>query len=379
MPPALFLQSDVKDPYVLYEQMLLLNPVYWYEQQQLCAIYSYRECLSVLNNSDAHIPSVSPDNKDSLNDYAARTAKQLARLNNGHDHEITKAAAILLAGKMKKVSTADIMETLIDKNEIDWVDAVCKKLPVTVLLKSLFFSEEAIDCIAGKMDQLVKIMLPNKTESDVMAINAIAPGICKLVEEHLTASAFLAPVVNAIAEKYTVEADHALAICVSNIIGLVIQGYDACRGLLSNSLLQMLCRPRLSDKKFIEKSVIETLRFDPPVHNTKRIAARDISLAGIEIKNGTMILLVLAAANRDGSVFNQPSVFDIERNNNHVHLTFGTGRHMCVANHFSVALATTALSWLFERFSNIELIEKNIQYEPLMNVRLAKRLMLKLG
>jgi cytochrome P450 len=114
------------------------------------------------------------------------------------------------------------------------------------------------------------------------------------------------------------------------------------------------------------------LRFDPPIHNTRRIATQDIFIGESLIKKNDSILIVLASANRDPQKFENALDFDIKRNNNNENLTFGTGGHMCVAKHFSIHLATEALWFLFDEYKTIKLLENNIQYEPMINVRLPK-------
>lgn len=123
-----------------------------------------------------------------------------------------------------------------------------------------------------------------------------------------------------------------------------------------------------------EKSVIETLKFDPPVHNTKRVAVNDIVLNNAVIKKGEALFVVLAAANRDPQQFNNPNTYHIERTNNIEHLRFGYGSHSCMAKHFSVSLTTETLSCLFKQYKNIRLLEKNILYEPIINARLPKNM-----
>ena len=381
MPPTLFFQSDIHDPYKLYGTMLRENPVYWDEHNKLWAVYSYKDCVSILCNSTAHIPAINVKNNDRLGEYALLITDQLARLNNGSQHEIARQAAMLLAGKMKPVSINNILGKLIATGETDWVDAVCKKLPAMAVLKSFDFSKEDTDLITGKITALVKIMLPYKTSEEVKEINEISREIYVVIEKHLCMTAFLAPVIVSLTEKHKIEYSHAIVLCVSNLIGLVIQSYDAGRGILSNALLQMLNKKNSShtdfvSKLFLEKNIIETLRFDPPVQNTRRIARSAILLPNARIKKGETIVVVLAAANRDPDQFHLPAIYDIERTNNSEHLTFGIGNHMCVARHFSAGLATAAFSYLFERFKKISLLETDLQYEPLLNVRLPKRILI---
>jgi cytochrome P450 len=177
-----------------------------------------------------------------------------------------------------------------------------------------------------------------------------------------------------IAEEHQISIDKIIPIVVSNLIGLFIQSFDAGRGILSNSLLQILNNKTFSDKIEIQKSVIETLRFDPSIHNTRRIAAEDFHIGESLIKKNDSILIVLASANHDPEKFENAINFDIERSNNAENLTFGIGGHMCLAKHFSIHLATEALWFLFDEYKSIKLLENNIQYEPMINARLPKNI-----
>lgn len=381
-----FLQSVVKDPYKIYETMLSDNPVYWDDTNQLWAIYSYENCKAILSNSFANIPVINLNNKDGLNEYALLMTDQFVRLSNGIQHELAREAAILLLAKTNTVSINEVVEKLLQnidyKAEIDWVNSICKKLPALVVLKSFGFNDNDCDFIAGKTEQLVKIMLPNKTPEQVRAINEVSKEIYLITEKHLLAASIYKSVIKTLSEKYKTETDKIISLCVSNLIGLsIIQGYDANRGLLSNSLLQILnhgnslCND-VTDAAYLRKSVIETLRFDPPVHNTKRVAVNDIILNDEVIKKGETIFIVLASANRDPKKFTSPNIFDIDRTNNNEHLSFGLSGHTCPAKHFSVNLATETLSCFFKRYKNIKLLEKNILYEPTVNVRLPKNILI---
>ncbi|MEP6948026.1 MAG: cytochrome P450 [Ginsengibacter sp.] len=387
MPTTLFLQSEVQNPFKLYETMLRENPVYWDSSNGLWAIYSYAGCKKILSNPLAHIPATNAGNRDGLNEYALLISGRLARLSNGVQHEMAKQTAQLLFGNMKSTITNNITEKLMakgnEKDEIDWVNTICRKLPVIVVLKSFDFNEEDCDFILSKIEPLTKIMLPNKTPEQVAAINEISKEIYAITEKHLSAASFYKPLLNTISEKYKTEPEETTSLCVGNLIGLFIQSYDAGRGLLSNSLLQVLnndpMRLNFANAGYLEKCIIETLRFDPPVHNTRRIAVDDITINNMQIKKGQAILIILAAANRDPHHFNNPNVYNINRANNAEHLTFGIGGHKCPANYLSVRLATEALAWLFGKYQTIELVEKDILYEPIVNVRLPKNISISLA
>src|SRR5580704_6272765 len=145
MTTTLFLQSEIEDPYKLYKTMLKKNPIYWDSSNKLWAVYSYENCKTILSSYSAQIP---PGNTNQLNEYALLIFGKLARVSNGADHDSARNAAELLVKKMNAVPIKDILEKLINKGsdlaQLDWVNAVCKKIAVLSVLKSFDFSER--DC-----------------------------------------------------------------------------------------------------------------------------------------------------------------------------------------------------------------------------------------
>ncbi|OXA92520.1 cytochrome P450 [Flavobacterium hercynium] len=378
MTTTLFLQSDVQDPYAFYKLMLDKNSIYWDEHNEIWGIYSYDYCVEILKNPEALIPFVSHTDGQKLNEHALDILTNLTRLSNGIQHTVNREIANLLFTNLKSVDIPTLLSKLIKnnlvENKIDWVDAVCKKLPLLIVLKSFSFKDDDITFIISKIETLVKIMLPSKSDEEVKLINEFSETIFAIAEKQLLSLDFYESLSHKITESEVHSLDEIKKISISNLIGLFIQSYDAGRGLLSNSLLQIIKHKTFSSKTTIEKSVIETLRFDPPIHTTRRIASADITIGEKIIKKTEAILLVLAAANRDSQKFEEESNFDIERFNNKEHLTFGIGGHQCLAKHFSINLATETLWFLFNEHKTITLLENNITYEPMFNARLPKNI-----
>lgn len=383
MSSSLFFQSDVKDPYSIYKVMLDKNPVYWDETNQIWAIYSYEYCAEILKNSQVEIPIVNPNNEQNLNESALKILNNLTRLSNGIQHEITREIAMLVFSNLKSIAIDQIISQLIQKdlrdNKIDWVNSVCKKLPILSVLKSFDFGEKDCDFISENIDSFSKIMLPKKTEEQVKLINENAEKLYSIIEKHLSLLPFYKSLLIKISEKYSVSNAESIPIVIGNFIGLCIQSYDAGRGILSNSLLQIINNKYSLNKTEIEKAVIETLRFDPPIHNTRRVSIEDFYIGESQIKKNDPLLIVLASANRDSQKFENAMDFNIERLNNHENLTFGIGGHMCLAKYFSINLATEALSYLVNEYKTIALLENKIEYEPLINARLPKNIWIRIN
>jgi len=378
MTSSLFFQSDIQNPYSVYKLMMDKNPVYWDKTNKIWAIYSYGYCVEILKNNKVEIPIVNPDNEQKLNEFALKILDNLTRLSNGIQHEISKEIATLLFSNIKSVNISKITSSLIENdlanNKIDWVNSISKKLPILVLLKSFGFEENDCDFISEVIDSFIKIMLPQKTEEQVKFINEISAKLYFTVEKHLSSLPFYDSLLMNISNQYNLSKEEISTIAVSNFIGLCIQSFDAGRGILSNSLLQIIQNKTFSNRIEIEKSVIETLRFDPPIHNTRRIAIEDFFIGESQIKKGDPILIVLASANRDSQKFENPVNFDIERINNNENLTFGIGGHMCLAKYFSIHLATEAIWHLFQKYKSVSLLENQFHYEPLINARLPKNI-----
>lgn len=367
MENTLFLQSEVQNPYEMYMRMLADSPVYCDTKNNIVAVYSYDLCKQLLT---APIPQVKGES--GLNETAMLIKNHLVRISNASAHVAARKAAMEIFNSLQPVSIPAILNDLI-QSKMEWVADVGKKLPVLYLLKSFGFDENACSFFLQHTEALTKIMLPQRSEEQNNHINHIAPEVYNLISTHLLQSRVFRSL-------HSLQQDKdLLPWYVSNLAGLLIQGYDACRGLLSNALLQVFCNRKsivMNNQQCLLNAVIETLRFDPPVHNTRRVLMEDISLHGKQLTKGQTILIVLAAANRDATIFHDPGSWNIHRPNNSAHLTFGAGAHACPASNWSLKMTAEALFYLFNKFSNIEMSTESIQYEPLVNVRMPKAIYL---
>jgi len=73
----------------------------------------------------------------------------------------------------------------------------------------------------------------------------------------------------------------------------------------------------------------ELMRLATPIPFTARVTREAAELGGVPLPAGSRVLFVLAAANRDPSVFDNPGTFDRFRSPN-PHLAFGAGPHLCL-------------------------------------------------
>jgi cytochrome P450 len=97
-------------------------------------------------------------------------------------------------------------------------------------------------------------------------------------------------------------------------------------------------------------AVEEILRLESPVQLTARVARTDTVVAGTPVEQGQMVVVYLAAANRDPAVFADPHRFDVERDNAGRHLAFSGGRHFCLGAALARAEGEVGLRAFFDYF-----------------------------
>jgi cytochrome P450 len=85
-----------------------------------------------------------------------------------------------------------------------------------------------------------------------------------------------------------------------------------------------------SDTGLAEAAVEETLRYDPPVQRTARVAHEDLEIGGVSVQADQWVLALIGGANRDPEVYHRPADFDLTRRTPVEHLAFSGGIHCCL-------------------------------------------------
>ena len=129
-----------------------------------------------------------------------------------------------------------------------------------------------------------------------------------------------------------------------------VAGNETTKGLIGNGLAALVdhedqaARLR-GDATLMTNAVIEVMRWDTPLQQTKRLASERVVIGDAVIEAGDQILLCLGAANRDPEMFPDPDRFDIARANGG-QLGFGFGMHACLGGRIAEREAVTALGAL---------------------------------
>lgn len=160
-------------------------------------------------------------------------------------------------------------------------------------------------------------------------------------------------------------AEHGGALSHEELIDQVIllynAGHETSLNLIGNGTLALLRhRDQLerlqADPELDGNAVEELLRFDPPVQLSRRITREEVTVAGRTIPAGSLVVCILASANRDRARWGEGAdTVDLSRDDAYAHLSFGGGVHHCLGAALARVEGRTAIGRLVRRFPRLEL------------------------
>ena len=162
---------------------------------------------------------------------------------------------------------------------------------------------------------------------------------------------------------------------ISNIALLFIAGHETTVNLIGNGTLALL-RNRSqfelwhNDSSLDTNAVDELLRYDGPVQFSRRIAINSFELDSHTIDAGSVLMVCLAAGNRDPAMFGSTAdTLDLQRANANQHLTFGGGFHHCLGNALARVEGQEAIGGLVRRFPDMGLATDTLDWNGRIVIR----------
>ena len=131
--------------------------------------------------------------------------------------------------------------------------------------------------------------------------------------------------------------------------------------VIASGILELTRHPdqaallRSDPERWKKSASEETLRFRPSITAVGQKAAREMQAFGLRFEKHQPLSVILGAANRDPSRWDDPDRFDIRRDPKLTSLTFGIGQHLCLGHAMARATVEEALAVLVERCDELSL------------------------
>ena len=367
----------ILDPYPTYRFLRENDPIH-YSPTGYWVITRYEDVCSALNDlrfrkSPAPFAPVNRRNRDRY--LAADVASNIIAFLDPPDHMrprriIAASFQDYLKGKEPIISAvADgILSDLSGRNRIDFVRDFSIPFSIICMCKIMGFPENSLSRLEYWSDMFFYLFhaIPNMhVLNEVnLALAEFRETTAKIVRERKAQPRddFISRLLEAKHRDYSLTEQQVIDNCMliaSDAIGNVHTGLTATLATLlrhDEQLHRMMEKPEL-----IPAAVEECLRYESPAQYQGRIASEEIQIGGKTIKANSVVLFVLASANRDPAYVTDPDQFDIERDKPR-HISFGLGTHRCVGSKLVSIEFETALKKIFDGSRMVKLANENLNW-----------------
>jgi cytochrome P450 len=152
----------------------------------------------------------------------------------------------------------------------------------------------------------------------------------------------------------TLAKDELVPLCVFLTLG----GVETTVNLIGNATHLMLAhQPQWdalrSDPSLAPAVIQETLRFETPTQQYRRIVQEELELDGVRLPVDSQLAILAGAANRDPEIYPDPLRFDIFRPPSRELLSFSLGIHFCLGAALARLEGEVALAAIARRLPDL--------------------------
>ena len=277
-----------------------------------------------------------------------------------------------------------LIDDMIPDGRADMVHEFAFPLPASVVFSLIGYPEEDTEMLKSWCSDRLKITWGRPLPEEQLATVEKMASFFAYIEDFVRGRAedlrddYTSDLLRIRAED---EENLSLAEVVSVDYSLSFAGHETTTNAILNGLRNLLSSPGLwqelrDDPSLIENAVEETLRRDTSVVSWRRSTTRPVKIAGVEVPEGARLMLLLASANRDESVFEDPDEFDVRRENAGKHIAFSHGIHFCLGAPLARLETKIAFELLTRRLPDLRLSppDQRFEFDPNMSFRGPKEL-----
>jgi cytochrome P450 len=255
-----------------------------------------------------------------------------------------------------------LIDGFIEKGECEFDRDFAIPLPCNAFLHLMGLPPEELDTFLRLKDGIIRPHMLTEDMAEVQAIRIRTGREIYAYFEDLIAVRRRQPLDDLMTYLVTAElkgeklTDHEiLDICFL----LLLAGLDTVTATLGCNIAYLGANPEqrrrlVSQPELVDDAVEELLRWETPVTGVPRLLKQDVTLHGVDMKEGELVTLLLGASNTDDEEFGNAADVDLARERNR-HLAFGGGTHRCLGSHLARMELRVALEEWHKRIPDYEI------------------------
>lgn len=351
----------IADPLPCYRAMLQAGPVVWLEQNGLHAITHFDELTAALRNT-----TVFSSGKGVSIDEEVNARLVGSTLNSDppiHDQTRAITAAPLTPKALEGVrprieaAAAELVDRMVTRRSFDAAAELAPFLPLNIVRDLVGLSEAGRERMldwAAATFELMGDCRDRRTGafSDLVELRDYLDTHAK--RDRLAPGGWAARIFE-IGDTKGMMPEH----CAQLMRDYIAPSLDTTISAIGYAVLMFARHPeqwtRLrAEPHLLGNAIEEVVRLNSPIRAFTRYLAQDTTIADVPLRQGTRVLMVFGAANRDPRRFEEPDRFDIGRNVRG-HVGFGHGVHTCMGMHLARLEMRCLFGALLSRVERFEL------------------------
>jgi cytochrome P450 len=236
----------------------------------------------------------------------------------------------------------ELIDRVIDAGECEFDRAFAIPLPCRAFLAIMGLPQDDLELFLELKDGIIRPPVP---PADLVAAyefrtktgKRIYAYFERVIDERLAAPRddLVTYFTRAEVDGHKLSRNEILDICYLFLLG----GLDTVTATLGCSMAYLAANPaqrrRLVDDPAITPlAVEELLRWETPVTMVPRVLKEDVTIGDVKLEAGTLVNLLIGAADVDEREFVDAHRVDFDRERNR-HLAFGAGPHRCLGSHLA--------------------------------------------
>jgi cytochrome P450 len=370
-----------KSPYPLYEDIRENYPLFFHEATNSYVVSRYEDVERAFKD-----PAFSSRHAEAqFEPVYGRTMVQM----DGREHATNRNLVMQALGSYKlnekflpliEENARELLSKFSSRGEVELVEEFTSIYPLNVIRTILGLPKEDMPLLKEWCIDISNFLSNLSQNPDVTAAG---------LQSSKDFQAYLAPIIQQ--KKQNKEDDLLSSLCVAEIDGIKLTDAEitslamllfGAGGETTDKALALMFRNLIihreqlqkviADRSLVEKAFTETLRYSSPIQWLMRLTLEDVKMTGGTIPANSMVIGLIAAANRDPRKYSDADQFNIFRQDLDIsraftgaanHLAFGGGKHFCIGTKLAREEVIIATNLLLDNIQNMQFLNDKLPEE----------------